>query len=73
MLILLHLCFYMNITGIRNYLNETFLIFNFFSDYSRYQELSPGEMQRLSFVRLFFHQPKFAGELSHHDIDIGHI
>lgn len=22
--------------------------------------LSPGEMQRLSFVRLFFHQPPFA-------------
>lgn len=30
-------------------------------------------MQRLSFVRLFFHQPKFAGELFQHDIDIGHI
>ncbi|KAL4238002.1 ATP-binding cassette sub- D member 4 [Mactra antiquata] len=29
-------------------------------DWNWYDELSPGEMQRLSFVRLFYHQPKFA-------------
>ncbi|XP_064623835.1 lysosomal cobalamin transporter ABCD4-like [Lineus longissimus] len=29
-------------------------------DINWYDVLSPGEMQRLSFVRLFFHQPKFA-------------
>jgi ATP-binding cassette subfamily D (ALD) protein 4 len=30
-------------------------------DINWYDVLSPGEMQRLSFVRLFFHKPKFAG------------
>ncbi|XP_053399144.1 lysosomal cobalamin transporter ABCD4-like [Mercenaria mercenaria] len=29
-------------------------------DWNWYDELSPGEMQRLSFVRLFYHKPKFA-------------
>ncbi|XP_076441567.1 lysosomal cobalamin transporter ABCD4-like isoform X2 [Babylonia areolata] len=29
-------------------------------DWNWYDELSPGEMQRLSFVRLFFHKPRFA-------------
>ncbi|KAK3094074.1 hypothetical protein FSP39_023870, partial [Pinctada imbricata] len=29
-------------------------------DWNWYDELSPGEMQRLSFVRLFYHQPPFA-------------
>ena len=29
--------------------------------HARYDMMSPGEMQRLSFARLFFHKPKFAG------------
>ncbi|XP_067681739.1 lysosomal cobalamin transporter ABCD4-like isoform X2 [Haliotis asinina] len=29
-------------------------------DWNWYDELSPGEMQRLAFVRLFYHQPPFA-------------
>ncbi|XP_060585147.1 lysosomal cobalamin transporter ABCD4-like isoform X1 [Ruditapes philippinarum] len=29
-------------------------------EWNWYDELSPGEMQRLSFVRLFYHKPKFA-------------
>lgn len=29
---------------------------------ARHDMLSPGEMQRLSFVRLFFHSPPFAGQ-----------
>ncbi|XP_064600935.1 lysosomal cobalamin transporter ABCD4-like [Liolophura sinensis] len=29
-------------------------------DWNWYDELSPGEMQRLSFVRLFYHKPPFA-------------
>ncbi|CAG5116571.1 unnamed protein product, partial [Candidula unifasciata] len=30
------------------------------TDWNWYDELSPGEMQRLSFVRLFFHHPPYA-------------
>ncbi|CAL1526890.1 unnamed protein product [Lymnaea stagnalis] len=30
------------------------------TDWNWYDEMSPGEMQRLSFVRLFFHRPPFA-------------
>ncbi|KAK0058447.1 lysosomal cobalamin transporter ABCD4 [Biomphalaria pfeifferi] len=30
------------------------------TDWNWYDEMSPGEMQRLSFVRLFFHKPPFA-------------
>lgn len=30
----------------------------------RYDVLSPGEMQRLGFLRLFFHKPMFASEFS---------
>lgn len=30
------------------------------TDWNWYDEMSPGEMQRLSFVRLFFHNPPFA-------------
>uniref|UniRef100_A0A8D1NS68 ATP binding cassette subfamily D member 4 n=1 Tax=Sus scrofa TaxID=9823 RepID=A0A8D1NS68_PIG len=33
-------------------------------DWNWYDVLSPGEMQRLSFVRLFYLQPKYAGEVS---------
>ncbi|XP_062572379.1 lysosomal cobalamin transporter ABCD4-like isoform X2 [Saccostrea cucullata] len=50
---------YMEITGLQK-LTERKLGLESYSSHDWYQELSPGEMQRLSFVRLFFHQPKFA-------------
>lgn len=50
---------YMELTGLQT-LTERSLGLENYSSNDWYQELSPGEMQRLSFVRLFFHQPKFA-------------
>ncbi|XP_056022502.1 lysosomal cobalamin transporter ABCD4-like isoform X2 [Ostrea edulis] len=50
---------YMEVTGLQN-LTDRSLGLESYSSNNWYQELSPGEMQRLSFVRLFFHQPKFA-------------
>ncbi|XP_061167666.1 lysosomal cobalamin transporter ABCD4-like isoform X2 [Saccostrea echinata] len=50
---------YMEITGLQK-LTERSMGLESYSSHDWYQELSPGEMQRLSFVRLFFHQPKFA-------------
>lgn len=50
---------YIELTGLQT-LTERSLGLENYSSNDWYQELSPGEMQRLSFVRLFFHQPKFA-------------
>lgn len=50
---------YVELTGLQTLTERSLGLENYCSN-DWYQELSPGEMQRLSFVRLFFHQPKFA-------------
>ncbi|XP_022333421.1 lysosomal cobalamin transporter ABCD4-like isoform X2 [Crassostrea virginica] len=50
---------YMELTGLQKLTDRSLGLENYCCN-DWYQELSPGEMQRLSFVRLFFHQPRFA-------------
>ncbi|VDI25461.1 ATP-binding cassette, subfamily D (ALD), member 4 [Mytilus galloprovincialis] len=49
---------YLEFVGLTNILDRVGMDTE--TDWNWYDELSPGEMQRLSFVRLFYHQPKVA-------------
>lgn len=49
---------YMDYVGLNNIIERVGIDTE--TDWNWYDELSPGEMQRLSFVRLFYHQPKLA-------------